>query len=198
MKKIIVLLLFAFLGTSSLVAQDSTETLFGSDLRIGGFGGPIFEWGTLAGDFGPFAGGGGAVILNDFFIGGYGMGTAFVELEQFPEDDHLVFGHGGFWLGYAYPSHRLAHLFVDAKIGWGAYQLEDYHGLSFNESDRVFVLQPGLGVEINMFQWFRVALTGSYRYVEGVSPRFYNLTDDDFRDFSFCLTLRFGGFADSK
>jgi hypothetical protein len=51
------------------------ETLFGNVDVWGGFGGPIFEISSIADESIVSVGGGGALIMDNFFFGGYGIGT---------------------------------------------------------------------------------------------------------------------------
>ncbi|MCB0644395.1 MAG: hypothetical protein KDC44_22275, partial [Phaeodactylibacter sp.] len=113
----------ALLLPFSMFAQD--ETLFKNAEVIGGFGGPIVEFSQINGEVGTDVGGGGALILNSFFIGGYGMGTTFPNINVDNKNYTIDFGHGGFWLGYAYKSPKLVHLYGSARLGWGGIQLEE-------------------------------------------------------------------------
>lgn len=53
-------------------------------------------------------GGGGVIIFDEFFIGGYGMGIDYLEVsfeieidgELIEIDVDIDFGYGGFWFGY--------------------------------------------------------------------------------------------------
>ncbi len=74
MRKIAIIFVLVFL-LWGLNAQDSeVQTLFGSGTRISGFGGPIMSFTSINGEFAHMMGGGGCVLLGDFFIGGYGEG----------------------------------------------------------------------------------------------------------------------------
>jgi len=66
-----IIMLLLCLGSFNLEAQ-KTETLFGRAKSIGAFGGPIVEYHYSGNDVDVLAGGGGALIINDFWIGGYG------------------------------------------------------------------------------------------------------------------------------
>ena len=75
MKKYLVLivLISSFLWASA--QNDDFKTIFGNkELRISGFGGPIMSFTSLDGKFAHMMGGGGGIMIGDFFIGGYGMG----------------------------------------------------------------------------------------------------------------------------
>lgn len=183
---------------SLLVWQVSAqqETLFEDLNVIGGFGGPILEIGSIHGEVGADVGGGGAIILDRLFIGGYGMGTDFAEF-RIPDGENaglynIRFKHGGLWFGYVWRQEKLLHLYSSAKIGWGKSQLREGKDTAF--SDRNFVLTPELGIELNLTDFFKVAITGGYRWVNGVT-NLPNLDNNDFSSAIGVLTFRFGGFG---
>ncbi|MCB0517886.1 MAG: hypothetical protein H6577_24970 [Lewinellaceae bacterium] len=196
--KIIALLL---LLSAAMYAQDD-KTLFSDVNRVGAFGAPIFEFSDLDGDIQTTSGGGGALILNDFFLGGYGMSKA--EYSRSSMDgginlkENLNFKHGGFWLGYTPLQEKVIHPYGSMRLGWGKarYSKTD---LSLNETlreekDNVFVMTPEVGFEINVFSFFRIVATGSYRWVNGIDS-IPNYSEKDLSSFAANLTLRFGGFG---
>jgi hypothetical protein len=187
MTKIYIFLLL--LSSSWLTAQH--ETLFDDfDIR-GAFGGPILEIGNIAGEAGADVGGGGALLINNFFLGGYGMGTSYPDVRLDNTNYNIRFRHGGLWLGFTMREHKLAHLYSSVKVGWGRAQLRRDGETDF--SDRHFVLTPELGLEINVFDWFKLGLTGGYRWVNGIN-NLPGLTSADFSSPVGILTFRFGGF----
>lgn len=180
----------------SMTAFAQHETLFNNARVVGGFGGPIVEMG-LGNDMSTSVGGGGGLVINNFFIGGYGMGS--VDFEQLIEEDKIdkiELGHGGFWLGYTLAPHRVLHLYSSARIGWGALDIDFQDNSNFrDDSDNVFVLTPELGLELNVTQWFRVSGAVGYRYVDGVNEDLGNYQSDDFNGLLANLTFRFGWFG---
>lgn len=97
MKKLGLFILALLLG---LVVQVQYEILFNNVCVVGGFGVLIIEMG-LGNDMMIVVGGGGGVVIDNFFIGGYGVGS--IDFECLIEDDdiqEIEFGYGGFWLGY--------------------------------------------------------------------------------------------------
>ncbi|MEM9919092.1 MAG: hypothetical protein AAF990_13405 [Bacteroidota bacterium] len=191
MKNLIFLVLSLMLLTT-LNAQQ-TETLFNRARVIGAFGAPIVEFGIGDGSkIGGSVGGGGALIIDNFFIGGYGMGSSDID-DLFNDDEfELSLGHGGFWVGFTTPSHKLIHLYSSLKVGWGAINIR-YSNDDFEASDGVFVVTPDLGLEVNIFRWFRVGTTIGYRFVDGISST--DVNKDDFRGLIGGITFRIGGFG---
>ncbi|WP_425420345.1 hypothetical protein [Phaeodactylibacter xiamenensis] len=186
------------LVTTLLQAQH--EALFDDVSSFGAFGGPILEFSSINGQLVADVGGGGAIILDEFFIGGYGMGTDYPEVSFETEidgelteiDADIDFGHGGLWFGYVRDIEQKMHLYSSLKVGWGRADLE--HDIADLPSDRLFVLTPEIGIELNMTRFFRIGLTGGYRIVNGVS-RLPGLDNQDFSSPTVGITFRFGGFG---
>ncbi|MBI5917136.1 MAG: hypothetical protein HY842_17330 [Bacteroidetes bacterium] len=196
MKNLIVICFL--LATTALFAQKD-ETMFSDVDRVGGWGAPIFEYTNLEKDVSVVSGGGGALVLNDFYLGGYGMGKAeYSQLVDLRRDD-LNFKHGGFWIGYTPLQGKVVHPYASVKLGWGKANYTALESLTGTELDRqkdnIFVTTPEVGLELNVFSFFRIAATASYRWVNGVET-LPTYTNDDLSSFGATLTLRFGGFGD--
>lgn len=189
------LFLFAFLFPALLKGQE--EVIFDHVIVHGGFGGPFIEMTSMDDQSGVMVGGGGGVILNSFFIGGFGQGGSFAEHATDTRLYPINFGYGGLWIGFVTPSHKAFHFYSSLKIAGGGISLTEGRGDNANTvyDEAVFVVQPEVGVEVNMFRWFRIALTGNYRVVSGIQPG--DLAGLDNRDFNaggMALTFRFGKF----
>lgn len=193
MKNLIYTAIFSLLALTTFGQQ---ETLFKSINHIGGFGGPMIEVSKINGETVADVGGGGALILDNFFFGGYGLGTDAPNIQISGETFDIDFDHGGLWFGYVVPTHKLVHAYSSFKLGWGDVTLKEGDG-DKRYSDNVLVLAPELGVEVNITSWFRLGLTGGYRFVDGITefPEFVPLTDDSFSGGFGKLTFRFGGFG---
>ncbi len=188
-------LLITILGMASFSLMAQHETIFNKARVVGGFGGPITEIG-LGNKLNTSVGGGGGLIINSFFIGGYGLGS--VDFEQLIETDDvdvLDIGHGGFWLGGTFRPYKILHGYASARIGWGAVNVElNDTGQTWRDLDKIFVMTPEIGVELNLTKWFRVAGTIGYRYVSGTNEA-RGYTDEDFSEAIAGITLRFGWFG---
>lgn len=190
MKKNLMLLIAALFWTFNLAAQE--ETLFNRAHVVGAFGGPFIEYSFGSDDVTTSVGGGGALIVNDFFIGGYGIGS--VDQNIFDNNfERIELAHGGLWLGYTYPSNKLVHLFTSVRLGWGGLGIDLND--DFDTLDGVFVTTPEAGLEINIFGFFRIAATAGYRYVSGVNELRSGVDKDAFNGMVGMLTFRFGGFG---
>lgn len=196
--KYIALFLLVFC-TVPLSAQGNEEVVFDRVTIQGGFGGPIIEMTSIDDQAGVLFGGGGGVILNNFFIGGFGQGSGFAE---HPIDDRIYsiqLAYGGLWMGYGTPNNKAIHFFSSLKLGGGSVNIpgDDNGDPLFEEN--IFVVQPEIGVEINLLKWCRLALTADYRVVGGIqSSRLAGLSNSDFDSPGGTLTLRFGTFSRNR
>jgi len=193
MKTTIKTLVFCLIAFSSF-GQNKQETLFGGVNHIGGFGGLTIEISKINGQMVADVGGGGGLILDNFFFGGYGQGTDAASIPMGIGELDINFGHGGLWFGFIAPSHKVVHVYSSFKLGWGEASLQEKDGDEV-ESDNVLVLTPEIGVELNITSWFRLAFTGGYRFVDGVNNLSLGLNDDSFSSPFGALTFRFGGFG---
>ncbi len=194
MKKLLLATLFC---AFSLFSFGQQETLFNSVHNISGFGGPMVEISNINGETVIDVGGGGALILDNFFFGGYGLGTDAPNLSFGGETYDIDFNHGGFWLGYSAIPNKVVHIYSSLRLGWGDTTLRDGDG-DKRFSDNMYVVSPEVGVELNVTSWFRLDLTAGYRFVNGVDdlPEISGLNDDSFTSPFAGITFRFGGFGD--
>jgi hypothetical protein len=184
------------LACLTLAVDAQHETIFNNARVVGGFGAPIVEMG-LGNEMTTAVGGGGAIVIDNFFVGGYGIGSVdFNALIEDEEIQQIDLGHGGFWLGYTLAPHKVLHLYTSTRIGWGGVGIDVTGNSNFpRDVDNVFVLTPELGVELNVAKWFRVAGTVGYRYVDGVNEKLGFYKQDDFNGALANLTFRFGWFG---
>ncbi len=190
MKKILTLVFALFLGMNLINAQE--ETLI-DDLRFtGGFGAPILEFSEINGQLTADIGGGGALVLNNFFLGGYGMGTSFPEYDLDGESYDIRFKHGGLWMGYVQKPYKLFHFYSSLKVGWGKTKLLQDKDAQY--TDNIMSIIPEIGIELNVTKFMHIGFTGGYRLVSGVS-KLEGLTNEDFSSPVGVITFRFGGFS---
>lgn len=188
---------FFVLFAGSLAAQ--TETLFGRARVVGGFGSLIYEVG-INNNLHPTFGAGGGIVINSFFLGVYGSGSAdFTTWDgQFNRNERLDLGQSGLWLGFAIPSRRLVHLFTSARLGWGVVNVDlNNDNQRFEDLDQVLVATPEIGLELNITRWLRLAGTVGYRFVNGTETN-PNYNNDTFSGALGAVTLRIGGFGRNR
>lgn len=191
MKNLLLVAMCSLLTGASFAQSDNT--LFNNHARHGFFVSPIIEYSDFKGELSTALGGGMGFISGDFFFGLYGLGLT--DYDQVLEDelDKLTLGHGGLWLGYTYPQTSVVHLFSSAKVGWGGANFEVIdENLEYDDS--FVVLTPEIGLELNVFRWFRVSATGGYRFIHGLND-VPDLTENDLEGWTGALTFRIGWFG---
>lgn len=178
MKSSLILLCMMLLCMIKISAQDEEiQTLFGDrPLKITGFGGPFMNFTMLNQEFAYMMGGGGGIIINDFMIGGYGIGLANTLLID-NTDEEISFGHGGFWLGYQLMPNRIVHPVIQLQLGWGGLNSKDRSGVLIDNLDKIFVITPIIEAEMNITRFLRISMGGSYRIASFVDNNFLNAND---------------------
>jgi len=169
--------------------------------RISGMAGPFMQFTAVDGEFAHMMGGGGAVLVGDFWFGGYGMGMTNkiqVDVNRSPDNyrigDYLGVSHGGFWLGYSLFGDKPVHVAISALIGWGQVGVGQEYGYDIWQ-DGVFVVCPTVEVELNLTRFFRLGAGASYNLFTLVDP--VNIPGYESSDFSSpggFLSFKFGWF----
>ncbi len=182
------------MGISACGLLMSQETLLNRGIRVGAFGAPIVEFSDLDGSFGVSVGGGGAIMIEHFFIGGYAMGSTHDILQDIDADEYdVTLAHGGIWTGFDLMPSELIHMTANFRAGWGVLLFgldNDFSDYDFE--DRIFTLTPELGIELNVTRFFKIAATGGYRWVKDVDTKPYE--GNEFDSFTGSLVLKFGEF----
>ena len=106
-------------------------------------------------------------------------------------DDYRM-RYNGLMLGLTPDSHKLIHPKIGLIAGAGRVTFNS------NDADRdnIYVVQPSLGVEVNVFTWFHLGLEGGYRMVSGVDD--FAIDNSDLSTPFAQLDLRFGIFWGRK
>lgn len=200
--KNLILLASILLLASGLHAQDDDFETIGANRRsdrvkVSGFAGPSMSFTTIDGEFAHMMGGGAAVIINDFFIGGYGMGKT-TELEyKNSSSEIMTFGHGGFWLGYTFMRKKAFHPSFSTQLGWGGIGKRggDYTNNPETTSlDQVFVICPTLELEMNFSRFFKFGIGANYNLVYNTGQVNSPYTFSDFANPGIFMSLKFGWF----
>ncbi|UCH62552.1 MAG: hypothetical protein JSU77_12265 [Fidelibacterota bacterium] len=198
MNKAAIIILLA-LATVPSFGQE--RTLISGPVVHGGFGGPHLMLGRIKGETAVLTGGWGGWLINHTLMvggGGYGLVNDLAAGQtETGEDRYLNFGYGGMILGFILGSDRLVHvtahtLFGLGDVGYRHHRLTEESWEEDTIHDVIFVIQPTLGVELNVTRFFRIAAGGSYRHVAGTDM--VDITDGDLGGFGAELTLKFGKF----
>lgn len=192
--------LFTIMLTISIFGQDDGyRTIFDKgDFRISGFGGPFMNFSSFNGDFVHMMGGGGGIMVGDFFFGGYGLGSTNNLNVTYNNDNYDIdFGHGGLWFGYSFLSNKAIHPALHVQTGWGSIREEydaDFRSTYNTIEDKIFVLNPTIEAEFNFTRFFRIGIGGHYRMVFGSDESNFGLSDADLSSPGAYLAFKFGWF----
>ena len=206
--RIIIFVLISFFICQAMAQDDwnqdngQVKTLLGRHNKVRGFGSldlKVSQWNEQTN---LLVGGHGGIILNDkltFGLGGYGITTRSRFTGQDGQNLYLGGGYGGLILGYSVNAQEIFHLNFPIMFGGGGLDvLEDEINLSggsfgnITESTGFFILEPGVELEINIARFFRFALGGSYRFIEGADLN--NVDDNNLNDWSTHVSFKFGKF----
>ena len=197
MKKITIVLVILSVSVMGFAQEREYRTIFDSkDLRISGMGGPFMQFTSIAGEFGHMMGGGGAVLLNDFYFGGYGLGLTNA-IPDYVNDDtgnRLSLGHGGFWLGYTLFGDWPIHANFSTLIGWGEFGIMQYDGYDPFIRDEIFTMSPTLEVEVNLTRYLRIGAGVTYNLYTGVNENLHGYRSEDLSNPGGFLSFKFGWF----
>lgn len=160
--------------------------------------GPMIRFSPINGEAATLFGMRGGVIANSIFsigAGGYGLWTDVKA--DLPDTSNLMMGVGGIIFEGIFPSHQVFHGTVSLLVGAGhvgtgrgwAMGMGWGHG---SDGDRVFVLEPGADLEVNITPFFRLCPGISYRWLSG-SVRSVP-SDRDISGVSGNLLFKFGFF----
>jgi hypothetical protein len=199
--------------------SEEFKTIFGNDLNSGGYGAPELKLGSVNGETSLFLGGRGGWIIGHRFVlggGGYGLTTnnSFMEdpankpASVGPDSTRVIkidMGYGGVLLEFIALPKKAIHLSFPVLIGAGGtnlgaktfvgqsdYYEEGFATYDFIENSGFFVVEPGVFVELNMTNFFRLTAGGTYRFISGVDLE--RLDNKNLSGFTFSLALKFGSF----
>ena len=180
MKNLLLTVTFCLLTVANLMAQKD-RTVFNSLNMSGAWGGNQIQLTQFNGETSALAGGFGGVEFNkNLFIGGGGLtSTTYNSIDQL--GDTYQMSYGGLILGYSMKSHKVFHPQATLLAGAGWMQEDGIR-------DDVFVAQPAIGLEINVFRWMRVGVHGGYRIA--LDDTF--TLDDQFSDTYGSISFKFG------
>lgn len=185
MKNYLLITLLTF-GFAANVSAQEEETVFGNpDVRLSGI------WVSLNPTYSYF---------NDDFTYDYGFSIAgeisrtvllgytrhdFREEPLIGDDNKQTYdlSFNGFMVGFTPRSFKAIHPRVTLAAGSGDIEVG-------GEDDRVFVIQPSLGVEINATQWCRLGLEGGYRMI--TYNDLENISNSDLASPFIQASIRFG------
>ena len=163
---------------------------------IGGFGGPSFAATKIDGGTTFMMGGGGAAVFsNNFFIGGYGLGTSSMVSNksglQGYQDYSIQREYGGPCIGYIYRPWKSVYVTFSLKTGFGDLQLNDKQE-NILIYDKVKVFTPQIEMDFHLFSVVFFSVGASYDYFP--ETNLANYTKNDFNKFKINCSFKFGFF----
>lgn len=153
--------------------EDRADTLFGGDIESGGYGAPHLKLTLINGELAVLSGGRGGWIINDaFVIGGLGYGIVNnPEIAVGQGTGALHMRYGGLFLEGVFLSKKVVHFSIEGfggsgTVGFDAVGSGGAGGGGYE--DNIYVLEATARLELNMTDWFRLAVGPGYRLVTGV------------------------------
>lgn len=158
-----VVLFFVFLFSAHFLSAQRTETLLNGKFGFTGLWiGPKYNFSYFNEDFSYVRGGLFGFEFGKTVLIGW-SGTRFrdrVTVEDF--EDTFKLDYSNFILYITPRSSKVIHPLLGIQLGGGDLEFDNL------DTDRVFVVQPSVGLEVNVFQWFRAGVEGGYRHVTGI------------------------------
>jgi hypothetical protein len=181
------LIVAAFFVLQVNAFSQKEETILGSNgLRLSGIWGSSKSQITRFGSTNSYMNGGvlGLEFGNALYIG-YGSYTltSDVRWDNTPNRD-FNFTWGGPMIGYGLNNYKRFHPVFAMQAGQGSVWFDE------NNKDKVFVIQPSLGLEINVLRWFHIGLDGGYRFTSNADVA--NLTDSQLSGAFGQVSFKFG------
>lgn len=202
--------------------KSDMKTLLGGSgkLEHGGYGGPQIKVGQFEDYTSVMIGGRGGWVINHTFtlgIAGFGMVNAptvsYNNIENIDVDAAIRSGYGGFFLEYTNSPNSVIHFTGNVLIGWGSLAFDEdqdfFDGMNHLDDDNhdfdddpwaaYFIVEPSIGIEMNITSFFRVGFEGSYRFSNriGSGNSFRSISEiEDYNmdGFSGNLVFKFGAF----
>lgn len=175
----------AILAAGVLQAQRD-ESLFGPRhaALTGIWGGANHNYSAYDEEWSYLRGGHFALEFGNSILLGWSGARTRDEVTLKDGDGTFNFRYNAFMAGFTPMANKVVHPRLVLLTGRGRLNVNG------NDDDRVFVLQPSVGVEVNVFRWFRMGLEGGYRFVDGID--YPSVSNEDIAGPFAQLDLRFG------
>ena len=112
-----------------------------------------------------------------------------------PPEHELDMGYGGLWLGYIYRPTKVVHLNFSLPIGGGSASFDRVgDGFSADITDAIFVINPNLGMELNLTKWMKFTANAGYMLAMGLDNDY--IASDALNSPNLTLGFKFGYFAE--
>jgi len=200
----------AFILVLTIAAQaQEVQSLFGRARTTGGYGALTNKFTTIGGQYANICEVYGGVFLNRRWMIGlsFAGSTNDIRVPQEFSVNPLIpmtyqYSQSGLIIERVVASNSTVHVVFNLFSGAGFTMQYDrnswynnYPDYSVKPHDEnwFYVVEPGAQVEINLFRWMRLSPGISYRKVYGSDGR--GLTDNSLSNWSYNVSLKFGGFG---
>jgi hypothetical protein len=194
MKKNLLLMMALFVG---VVTNAQVQTLVGDNFSSGGYGGPVIKTGFFGRNQAILSGGRGAWVINHRLAiggGGYSMFTDLATGQNSDGDKPLFIdmNYGGFELEYIFNHESLAHFTVHTMFGGGTIRLIEHNPNVTIDTDKIYMIEPSINMDVNVNSWIRIGFGVSYRYSMGLD--ILQVSSSALNGFSGLISFKFGSF----
>lgn len=209
MKHVFLFIGLFFAGMANAQQSDDTiETLFSNVEGVRGFGGIFFNNTQLNGQYTGMVGGEAAVSFNrklNIGVTGQWLANDVTTRNVSSEGNDLFYdlGYGGLLIEPTFLSKKKVHFTVPIILGGGLIEeyryltpailnSENFDDTEYYHRDHFFLVEPGLGAELNLTRFLRLSVAGSYRWAAGLNLT--NTADTELNQFNLRVGLRAGWF----
>lgn len=167
------------------------------DAFDGGYGGPVIQYTTIAGQEAYLSGGEGAFIFNKYWIiggGGYGLVSS-IPSPGGNQDLELDFGYGGAFVGFRlFPSWNINLTgYCFAGLGHIGYK-NIYSEEEVNDGHSFAILEPGIDLNVKLLDWLTLSAGVRYQQIYYLGDTMPDITPDQFDEYTFLASVKFGWF----
>ncbi len=161
---------------------------------------------SLNDDLGVYIGGRGLYYITPNLgigFGGGGFVSPVIRDEILNGDYRISGGYGGVFVEYSFRPMKLLHMNYHALIAGGGsvyYREADFVVVDPNEATTpMFVLEPGVTLEVNVLPFFRMGFDATYRYTSKGELNYQDTGDliyttESLRGLNIGISLKFGRF----
>ncbi len=178
---------------SAFKMKGRERTLLGDLDLSGAWGGPTYNYSATGDDWALMRGGfGGLEFSEELFVGygGWKSREAFTVDEVQAGSPEYDFNYSGLIIAYSPFADNAIHPRITTIIGPGRLVLTE-QPITGPSDDRFLVGQAAIGLEFNLFQWFRLGIDGGYRFASGIDD-VVSVTEQDLGGAFIQAEARFG------
>ncbi len=209
MKTRLLVTLLGIVCILSTAAAQEVQSIFGKGKSTGGYGAISNKFTYIGGEFANISEVYGGVLINQRWMVGLAFAGSTNDIRvpmEFSVDPvnpmTYQYGQGGLMVERVFYSNRPVHFVLNMFSGVGFtaqynrnqwYDYNYHNTAAIHDENWFYVLEPGAQLEMNLFRWMRLSPGVSYRKTYGSDG--LGLTDSNLSDWTYSVTLKFGGFG---